>query len=147
MILYHQRRIGRPVALVRIGDDDVPFHLAVLRVQRDQMTVRRGEIDGVLINSRATVADVERVVHRVLIVPEFLARACVHGPDVVGCSDVKYAVDEYRRSLDRLIPGCLKAPDIFQVANVLRRNLRQLAVALSVVFAVVGEPCIRGWIQ
>ena len=103
VIPHDERSIRRPVAFVGIGNHDVPFDLPVFGVQRDQVTVRGGQIYGVLVNGRAAVADVKRVVGRILVMPELLGGAGVKGPDVVRRGDVDHAVRDNRRSLDLLI--------------------------------------------
>src|SRR5579872_4409593 len=111
------------------------------------MAVRRGEKDRVLVDGSAAVTDVERVIDLVLVVPPLLTRARVHGPDIIWRSDVESAIHQDRRRLNRLVPGGLKAPGLFQISDILRRDLRQLAVALAIVFAVVSEPRIGRRIQ
>ena len=45
VIADDERRVRRPVAALRVGDLDIPFHLAVFRVQRDQVRVGRSQED------------------------------------------------------------------------------------------------------
>ena len=140
-----QRSVGGPVALARIGDQNVPFDFAVLGVQRDQVAVGRGEIHRVLINRRASVPDVKGVVLGVLVMPEFLAGARVDGPEVIGRRDVDDAVRHDRRGLEPL--AGLEAPDLFEPADILGSDLGQLAVPLAGVIAVISEPGVRGGIE
>ena len=142
MIADDQRSVGGPVALARIGDEDVPFDFAVFGAQRDQVAVGRGEIHGVLIDRRAAVPDVKCVVLGVLVMPEFLAGARIDGPEVIGRRDVDDAVRHNGRSLERL--AGLEAPRLFEPADIFGSDLGQLAVPLAVVLAVVGEPRVRG---
>ncbi len=80
---------------------DVPLDLAVLRVERDQVRVRRRQEDRVLVNRRAAVADVEALVGvRIRVAPDLARRPRVDRPDVVGRRDVEHAVDQDRRGLD-----------------------------------------------
>src|SRR6185369_1244893 len=77
--------------------------------------------------------------------PQFLSSARVDRPQVIGLRDVDDAVRNNRRSLQGL--AGLEFPDLLQMADVLRSDLGQLAMALSVVLAVIGEPCVRRWME
>ena len=81
------------------------FTLPVLRVERDEVRVGRGQVDGVLVDRRAAMADVKALVRRIGVAPQLPRRARVDRPDVVGRRDVDHAVDEDRRRLDLLASG------------------------------------------
>ena len=142
VIPHNQRSVGRPVTFVGIGDHDVPLDLAVLRIQRDQVTVRSGQIHRVLINGRAAMADVERVIGRILVVPKLLARARVDGPDVVRRGHVKDAVRQNRRGFDLILPR-LKAPNLLELADVIRRDFSEAGMTPAGVVAMEGEPTVH----
>src|SRR6185436_308531 len=137
-----ERRVRRPVAALRVGDDDIPLHLAGVGIERDQMRIRRRQVDRILVDRGAAMADVEPLIRWVGVAPQLPRRSGVDRPDVVRTRDVDDAVDENRRGLDLLgLPG-LERPRQRQLTNVLRRDLRQLAVALTGKVAVVRRPAV-----
>ena len=110
MVADEERRVRGPVAFLRVGDLDVPFHLAVSRVERDQMRVGRGEEDRVLVDRDAPMADVEAGVVRIAVVPHLARRSRVDRPELIGRADVEHAVDDDRRRFDRGALSGLKRP-------------------------------------
>ncbi len=57
--------------------------------------------------------------------PDLMAGARVDGPDVIGHSHVKDAIDEQRRALKFVVLAGLEGPGESELLNVLRRDLRQ----------------------
>src|ERR1044071_7885985 len=88
------------------------------------------------------MTDVKRVVGRIPIMPQFLRRARVHSPDVVRSRDVKNAVAQNRRRLDRLILPRLEAPYLLELADIFRSDLSKTGVPPARIVAVKGEPAI-----
>src|SRR5262249_32687993 len=111
----------------------------------DQVAVGGGEVDGIFVDRRTAVADVEGVVLSVLVVPELLAGVGVDGPEVVGRGDVDDAARDDGRGLDLL--AALPAPDLFELADIFRRDPGEFAVALAGVVAVVGGPGVGGRVE
>ena len=64
------------------------LHLAVARVERDQVRVGRRQVDEVLVDRRAAMADVKAVVGRIRVAPDLPRRARVDRPEVVGRREV-----------------------------------------------------------
>ena len=107
-----ERSVGGPETPAGIGDHDVPLDGAILGVEGDQMAVGGGQVDGVLVNVGAAMADVERAVAGMGVVPNLLRGAGVNGPEVVGRGEVEDAVRQNGRGLDGLILAGLEAPDL-----------------------------------
>ena len=110
VIAHDQRRHGGPVAALRIGHHDVPAHRAVLRVEADQVRVGRHEVEPVAIHGNAARADVEALVRRIGVVPDLMAGARIHRPDVVRRGEVEDAIDQQRRRFDLRIGAGLEGP-------------------------------------
>jgi hypothetical protein len=146
VVANDERRVRRPVTALRVGDDDIPLHLAGVGIERDQMRIRRRQVDRILVDRGAAMADVEPLIRRVGVAPQLPRRSGVDRPDVVGSRDVDDAVDEDRRRLELLGLAGLERPRQRQLTNVLWRDLRQLAVALAGKIAVVSRPIVlRRW--
>ena len=94
------RRHGREVLLVEIGDFDVPALLAGPRIERDQVVVRRLEVEIVVPHPHAAAADVGASLRLPVVVPELAAVARVDRPRIVRRRDVEHAADLQDRSLD-----------------------------------------------
>ena len=139
-----ERRHGGPVALGLIGDRHVPAHAAVFGVERDQMGVGSEEEKPVLIHADAAMADVQALVRRVGVVPDLVAGARVHRPDVVGDGEINNAVHQQRGGFDGRRLAGLKGPGEAEIGDVGRRDLREGAVAAAGIVAVVGGPGIGG---
>ena len=121
--------------------------VAVLGVEGDQVRVGRHEVEPVLVHGDAALADVEALVGGVVVVPDLMAGARIDGPDVVGHGEVEDAVDQQRRGLDRRRLVGLKGPGEREVADILRRDLCERAVAAAGVVAVIAGPAVGGWIE
>src|SRR5439155_10334511 len=120
----------------------VPFDRSFFSVQRDQVTVGRGQVYGVLVNSRAAMADVERVVGRVLVMPEFFRGVGIDGPEVIRRRYIKDAVHQNRRRLDSLSLARLESPNLPKLADIFRRNRCQAGMPLTGIITVISEPAI-----
>src|SRR5579871_3627117 len=88
------------------------------------------------------MADVESIVGRILIMPEFLARARVGGPDVVRRSHIKHAVRKNRGSLDLILPG-LKTPNLLELSDVVRCDFGKAGMTPPGIVAVESEPGVH----
>ena len=93
------------------------------------------------------MADVERIVGRILVVPELLGRAGVDSPDVVRRGHVEDAVRQNRRRLDLWLLAGLEAPNLLELADVFRSNPSKAGMPLTVVTAVKGQPAIGGRVK
>ena len=49
VVAHNQRGHRRPITLLHVGDDHVPFHCAVSRVEANQMRVGSGEVHGIFV--------------------------------------------------------------------------------------------------
>ena len=133
----------------------VPDPLAVGGVEREHVGIRRDKEDLSLSHRDPTVhvpaAQGDVVGDRVLVPPDLHARLRVEGPDpAVPAGDEHDPVDDDRGGLER-VGRCtrdhaaragLEDPRGAEVLDVLRVDLVQRAVPLSVVGAVVGEPVL-----
>ena len=145
VILDHQRRHGREVAELGIGQFDVPAQLAVFGVERDQMAIGRFEVQPILVHADAALADVVAL-RFAEVVPDDAAGARIQRPDVIGRREIQDAVDFERRRFDgRRVQ--LRHPGQRQLADVRLIDLRQRAVAAAGVIAVVSGPGIGGRLQ
>ena len=99
VIANDQRRHRGPVAALRIGHGDVPAHRAVLRVQADQVRVRRHEVEPFAVHRNAAGADVEALVLRVGVVPDLVSGARIDRVDIVGRGEVDDAIHQQRAKL------------------------------------------------
>ncbi len=100
MVVHHDRRHRREVLLVEVGVLLVPAFLAGLRVERDEVVVRRDEVQVVLPETDTAVGDRRAALGLPEVVPQLAAITGVHRPRVVGRGHVERAVDHQRRALD-----------------------------------------------
>jgi len=142
MVADDERRVGRPEPASGVRDLDVPFHFARVRVERDEMGVGRGQVYEVLVDGGPAMADVEALIRRIGVAPELARRARVERPDVVRGRHVDHAVHQDRRRLDLLRLSRLERPGQRELMDIGRRDLREAAVALAGVVAVVGGPAV-----
>ena len=141
VIAHDQRRIGRPIAFLGIGDDHIPFDLAGLGVESNQVTIRCCQVHGVLIYGGSAMPDVKRLIGGVLIVPQLLGRARIDGPQMVGRGQIQDAVHQDRRCLDRArATAGLIAPHLLELAHVLRSDLRERRSSPTAVVAMKRKP-------
>ena len=143
MIANHEGRVRRPEPARRVRDLDVPELLAREAIEREQVRVGCREEHGAAVHGDAAVADVERIVRRVLVAPDLPSRARVDGPEIVGRREVHDAVDENRRGLDLLRKVRLERPGEAERVHVVARDLRQRAVAPARIVAVIRGPAVR----
>ena len=147
VIADDQRRVRRPEAAFGVGDFDVPLHRPGLRVERDQVGVGRGQEHRAFVDRRAAMADVESLIGRIGVAPQLSRRSRIEGPDVVWRRDVDDAVGQDRRRLDLLRLTGLKRPRQRQLSDVAGRDLRQPAMTLARVVAVIGGPAVGGRLE
>ncbi len=67
--------------------------LPVLRVEADQIIVRRLHVEPVVPHAQAAVADVRAALGLPDVVPQLAAVARIHGPGVIGRGEIENAVD------------------------------------------------------
>src|SRR5271168_4345112 len=103
MITDHNRRNGREVLLIKVGDDLMPTLLARFRIERHQVVVRGLEVEPIAIHPHAAVPDVGTAFGLPEIVPEHRAVAGVHSPGVVRHGYIQDAV--YLQDSARDAPG------------------------------------------
>ena len=89
----HDGRRRREIALRQIGDLLVPALLAGLRVERDQVIVRRLHEQVVVPHAQAAIADVGAALGLPEVVPQLAAVARIHRPGVVRHGEVQRAID------------------------------------------------------
>ncbi len=148
VILDDRRRGRRVVEAIDVADLLPPAFAAVLHVERDQEAVRRFEVQPVLVDRHAPVAQVIAARRLPLVVPELTARPRVHRPDVIGNGEIQHAVDQQRRALDRHAGiGGAKHPGEAELMRVGRRDLRQRAEPAAGVVAVERRPAIGAGLQ
>ena len=115
---------------------------------RDEVRVERAHEQRVAEDRDAAVvgaaADARVGRRRVAVLPEHPAGPRVDGHDVVGpLGDVHDPVDDDRVRLPGAEDLVLQHPLRLEVRHVGRRDLRERAVALAGVRAVVGQPVLR----
>ena len=93
------RCVGREVLALHAGDFLMPPLLPRPCVERDEIVVRRQEIEPFLVNPDAAVADVIAAPRLPEVVPHLPARPRVDRPHVVRRRQIQHAVDEQRRRL------------------------------------------------
>src|SRR6266480_56170 len=98
MIADHYWCRRREVLLVEVRDLSVPALLARLRVERNEIVVRRLEEQPVAVHRHATIADVRAPARLPPVVPENVPVQRVHCPRIVGRRDVEDAVHLQNRS-------------------------------------------------
>src|SRR5207249_7773011 len=98
MIADHYWCRRREVLLVEVRDLSVPALLARLRVERNEIVVRRLEEQPVAVHRYATIADVRAPARLPPVVPENVPVQRVHRPRIVGRRDVEDAVHLQNRS-------------------------------------------------
>jgi hypothetical protein len=147
MIAHHQRSHTGPISLGGVSDLDDPAHAAVFGVERYQVPIGDQEIQPILVHRDAAVANMQAMVGWVGVVPDLVTGERVDCPQVVGHTEVQHTIDHQWGGFNfRTLVG-LKSPGERQAGDILRRNLFQLAMPLSVVRAVVQRPAVRRWIE
>ena len=94
------RRVGREVLALHAGDFLVPALLAGRRVEGDEIVVGRQEVQPLLVDADAAVADVIAAARFPEVVPDLTSRARIDGPHMIGRRQIQHSVDEQRRRLD-----------------------------------------------
>ena len=141
---------------------DVPAFLAGLRVERDEVVVRRFKEEIVVPDADTAIGDVRSAARFPVVVPELAAVARVERPDVIGRGGIEDAVhhedgalfgDAARRVFfesftadDRARAGCRVEPADPSEREVLDRvpiDLLERAVSPAGVVAGVRRPGIR----
>ena len=107
MVVNDDRGGRREVLLLEVGNLDVPFLLAGLGVEGDQIVIRRLEVQRVVAECRAAVADVRAASGLPVVLPADTAVVRVECPDIVWCGHVQHFVHHQDGSLDvRRTAGC-----------------------------------------
>ena len=83
---------------------------------------------------------VESRARRAGVVPDQMTGTRVHGPYVVGNSDVENTVDQKRRTLESRGLSGLKGPRQTELLHVLRVDLSERTMTFSRVIAVISWP-------
>ena len=129
MVADYERGHGGPIALIDIGNLDVPADRAVFGIQRDHVRIGTHEIKPVAVDGDTALPDVVPFVGRVLIVPDQMPGAGIDGPQVIGDGEVKDSVNQQGCGFDaRRLIG-LKGPGQTKPADICGGNLRKVAVA------------------
>src|SRR5205823_2300907 len=95
-----ERRRGREVLLLDVGNLNAPAHLAAILVERDQIAVWGDEEQPVPINPRAAIADVDSTLGFPMEMPQLPAGSRIDGPGVIRHGEVQDAVDLQRSRFD-----------------------------------------------
>ena len=74
------------------------------------MGIGSGEVQPLFVHRDAAMADMEAFVGRIGVMPDLMAGAGIHGPDVVGHGEVQNAVDQKRRGLQGSFLAGLENP-------------------------------------
>src|SRR6266568_9297218 len=91
--------------------------------------------------------DVLALIRRIGVMPNDVRGTRIECPHVVRSAHVQNAVEKDWRGLNfRGLPG-LERPSQRELINVRGSNLRQLAVVLAGISAVIHRPAIGGWLQ
>ena len=138
MIANDQRRHGRKISELRVGQLDLPARLAVARVQADELRIGRREVEFVFVHGHAAMADMVTLGLPVEL-PDLPPGARVHGPHAIRHGQIHDAVDHERRALEGLRVR-LKCPRQRERADVRLVDARQWAVAAAGIIAVVSRP-------
>ena len=111
VVLDHERRGRAEIFLLHVGDlGGFQRIFPVLGVERNQIAIRRLEVQPVAIHAEAAIADVDAALGVPVEAPELASAAGVHRPGVIGDREVQNAVDFERRSLDRDVPPTARRP-------------------------------------
>ena len=153
------RRVGREILALHVGDLVMPALLAGRHVERHEVVVRRQEVQPVVEDADAAVADVVAAARLPRVVPDVAAGARVDRVDVIGHREIQRAVDHQRRRLDlrraagrrrvRPFPADDRAgarrvdaidPRQREPLHVGGVDLLERAVAAARIVAVIGRP-------
>src|SRR5438477_407833 len=88
------------------------------------------------------MADVQTLVRRIGVVPQWMCRPGIERPDVVRRRHVQNAIDKDGSGLDLRGLSGFEGPGKRKLVDVRRRNLRQPAMVLTRVCAVIGRPTL-----
>ena len=94
-------RARRKVLALDVGDLVMPALFSRRRVERDEVVVRREEVQPVAEHADTAIADVDAAARLPEVVPVLAAGARVDRPHVIGRREVEDAVEHQRRRLDR----------------------------------------------
>ena len=141
LALHHGRSHGLGVALLRIGDLNLPGDLAGLGVERHELGVERTHVEHALVRGYAAVvraaAEGGDRSHLVLVVPEFAPGHRVDRVDVVERGrEEHHAVHHQRRGFHRLEHRGLERELDLELVHVAHADLRRGIVAGLLVIAV-----------
>jgi len=165
-VVADRHRRGRQEILLREARRFlVPALPARPRIERDEVIVRRDEVQIVAPHRRAAVADVRAALRLPEVVPQLVTVVGVERPHVVGRGDVQHVVHHqhgalHHRAADRDVARAFAAHDRFrggtragsagdlrdprerQIFHVRLIDLRERAVAAAGVVAGVRRPLI-----
>ncbi len=142
MIAHDERRHGREITELDVGQLDVPTHLAVFGAETDQVGIGRGEVKPIFVHAQAAMADVVAF-GGALVMPDLAAEAGVDGPDIVWRGEVENAVHFEWRGLEHSSMRA-KYPGKRERADVSGVDLVEGAEAGTGIITVVGGPGIGG---
>jgi len=144
------RRTGDGVELALVGGDCAPHFLAGGGIECDQAAVINPDIDFAVPHGDTTVDDVAATTGTEfagdfrVVSPQQLAGFGIVGTDLApGLRDVQRAIHHQRCRFLAAIGIEIGEPGQTEVLDVVRRDLRQLTVALLLVGAAVGHPLAR----
>jgi hypothetical protein len=104
--------------------------------------VWRSKVDPTFIERYSALTNMVALVGRIRVVPKLVARTRIDGPDIIRNREVQNSIHQDRRRLDRRCAPCLVCPGQRQAIHILRRDLRQSAVASARIVTVIAGPAI-----
>ena len=136
------------VAGLRLGDFNIPKHLAVARVQSEQVRIDGPHVERVAQNGDAAIhaaAARPRLPRRGIRVQPFdLAGGGVERDHIIGrLRQIHRAIHHDRRGFEFLERSRLERPLQLEIPDVARIDLRQRAVALAERRTRVRKPVLR----
>ena len=146
--VHHQRRAGDAVAVLPVGDLDLPDHLSAVLVERHQPGVHGADVDEVseegdpAIDGPAAEDAFDLDADLGVVAPQLPAGAGVDREDArLVRGQVDHALVQQRGGLEAAVRAAGgEHPDRMEVPHVVRRDLLQFHVAVGVVVAAVHEP-------
>ena len=138
------------VRLALVAGDHAPHRLAGARVERDQASIERADVDLAFPGRDAAADDVAAALHaelarhfRIVGPDELAGRGVVRLDHAPRGRDVHHAIDDERRRLLSTIGVEVRIPREAELLRIVRRYLGQRTEALLAVGSPVAQP-IRG---
>ena len=100
MVADHQRRHRRPVSFLVVRNLHDPAHHSILRIERNQVRIGRQKKQISVVHPYAAMPNVQPLIWRIGVMPDLVAGARVHRPNMIRHGEVQDAIHYQRRRLD-----------------------------------------------